>query len=193
MKRMADIQTQKLLYHITSINNLAGILDTGLMPRAQLDNFRDVADHEILRGRAVHGLERYVPFHFFARNPFDGKVQQKNPLMDFVLISVRRDIASGNNWKIIPRHPLSNQQPEILDYEVGFNSIDWDKMNRRDYGDDESKSICMAECLSPQTVTVDNFFKLYVSNDKVKQNVEMILRDHNVDIEVIVNRGMFIR
>ncbi|MEC6908177.1 DarT ssDNA thymidine ADP-ribosyltransferase family protein [Photobacterium piscicola] len=190
---MADIQTQKLLYHITSINNLAGILDTGLMPRAQLDNFRDVADHEILRGRAVHRLERYVPFHFFARNPFDGKVQQKNPLMDFVLISVRRDIASGNNWKIIPRHPLSNQQPEILDYEVGFNSIDWDQMNRRDYGDDESKSICMAECLSPQIVTVDDFFKLYVSNDKVKQNVEMILRDHNVDIEVIVNRGMFIR
>ncbi len=74
-----------------------------------------------------------------------------------------------------------------------MDHIDWDQMNRRDYGDDESKSICMAECLSPQTVTVDNFFKLYVSNDKVKQNVEMILRDHNVDIEVIVNRGMFIR
>ncbi len=80
-----------------------------------------------------------------------------------------------------------------MDYEEGMDHIDWDQMNRRDYGDDESKSICMAECLSPQAVTVDNFFKLYVSNDKVKQNVEMILRDHNVDIEVIVNRGMFIR
>ena len=46
--------------------------------------------------------------------------------------------------------------------------IDWDNMNLRDYGND-------------------------VSNDKVKKNIEMILRDHNVDIEVIVNRGMFIR
>ncbi|SKA58835.1 DarT ssDNA thymidine ADP-ribosyltransferase family protein [Photobacterium toruni] len=190
---MADIQTQKLLYHITSINNLAGILDTGLMPRAQLDNFRDVADHEILRGRAVHRLERYVPFHFFAGNPFDGRIQIDYPETDFILITVRRSIALGNNWQVIPRHPLANQQLDILDYEEGMDRIDWDNMNLRDYGDDVSRSVCMAECLSPQTVTVDNFFKLYVSNDKVKQNVEMILRDHNVEIDVIVNRGMFIR
>ena len=47
------------------------------MPRAQLDNFLDVADHEILLSRAVHRLERYVPFHFFAGNPFDGRIQPK--------------------------------------------------------------------------------------------------------------------
>ncbi|MCD9494558.1 DUF4433 domain-containing protein [Photobacterium carnosum] len=93
----------------------------------------------------------------------------------------------------MPSHPLANQQRELFEYTEGMKSIDWETMNIRDYHNAQSKSVCMAECLSPQTVTVDNFFKLYVSNDKVKQNVEMILRDHNVDIEVIVNRGMFIR
>lgn len=93
----------------------------------------------------------------------------------------------------MPSHPLANQQRELFEYTEGMKSIDWETMNIRDYHNAQSKSVCMAECLSPQTVTVDNFFKLYVSNDKVKQNVEMILRDHNIDIEVIVNRGMFIR
>ena len=93
----------------------------------------------------------------------------------------------------MPRYPLANQRPEPLEYTEGMKSIDWETMNIRDYNNAQSRSVCIAECLSPQTVTVDNFFKLYVSNDKVKQNMEMILRDHNVDIEVIVNRGMFIR
>ncbi|WP_318512140.1 DarT ssDNA thymidine ADP-ribosyltransferase family protein [Photobacterium leiognathi] len=190
---MTDIQNQKLLYHITSIHNLASILNTGLMPRAQLDSFRDVADHEILRGRAAHGLEHYVPFHFFAGNPFDGRIQIDYPETDFILITVRRTIALGNNWQVIPRHPLANQKLELLEYAEGMKSIDWEMMNLRDYHNAESRSVCMAECLSPTTVPVNVFFKLFVSSEDVKQNVEMILRDHNVEIEVLVNQKMFIR
>ncbi|GAD28401.1 conserved hypothetical protein [Photobacterium leiognathi lrivu.4.1] len=163
------------------------------MPRAQLHNFIDVADHEILGGRAAHGLEHYVPFHFFAKNPFDGKVQKDNPLIDFVLISVHRNTASENGWRVIPRHPLANQKLELLEYAEGMKSIDWEMMNLRDYHNAESRSVCMAECLSPTTVPVNVFFKLFVSSEDVKQNVEMILRDHNVEIEVLVNQKMFIR
>ncbi|WP_305843560.1 DarT ssDNA thymidine ADP-ribosyltransferase family protein [Photobacterium leiognathi] len=190
---MADIQNQKLLYHITSIHNLASILKTGLMPRAQLHNFIDVADHEILGGRAAHGLEHYVPFHFFAKNPFDGKVQKDNPLIDFVLISVHRNTASENGWRVIPRHPLANQKLELLEYAEGMKSIDWEMMNLRDYHNAESKSVCMAECLSPYTVTSDSFYSLFVSNDRVKQQVDKILKESNIEIEVIVNQSMFTR
>ncbi|MCG6307873.1 DUF4433 domain-containing protein [Vibrio alginolyticus] len=189
---MADIKTQKLLYHITSFDNVASILANGLLPRAHIENFEDVADHEILDGRKAFNLDQYVPFHFFARNPFDGGVQRDNPETGFVLFTVRRTLAQVRNWKIIPRHPLASQGVEVLDYGVGFNRINWEAMNRRDYHDDESKSVCMAECISPNSVAVADFFKIYVPNEKVKQNVEMLARDQGVVLDVQVNKGMFL-
>ncbi|SON50424.1 DarT ssDNA thymidine ADP-ribosyltransferase family protein [Vibrio tapetis] len=189
---MADIRDQKLLYHITSLENVASILDNGLLPRVELEDFDDVADHEILDGRQAYNLERYVPFHFFARNPFDGAVQTDNPDTDFVLVAVRRTLAQARNWSIIPRHPLANQGVEVLDYEEGFNRINWQAMNRRDYNDDESKSVCMAECLSPNVVAVNDFFKIFVPNEQVKKNVEMLLRDKRIALDVKVNQGMFL-
>ena len=68
---MPDIKEQKLLYHLTSIENLSSIFQNGLRSRAHLDAFADVADTEILRKRQALELERYVPFHWFAANPFD--------------------------------------------------------------------------------------------------------------------------
>jgi hypothetical protein len=76
---MPDIREQKLLYHLTSIENLSSIFHNGLRPRAQLDTFADVADAQILSKRKTLGLERYVPFHWFAANPFDGSVHAVGP------------------------------------------------------------------------------------------------------------------
>lgn len=193
MIAMTDIKVQKLIYHITSTDNLTGILEHGLLPRKDLNDFDDVADHAILKGREAHSLETYVPFHFFAANPFDGRVHEEYPDSDFVLISVRRAVAEARNWQIIPRHPLAREGIRILSYAEGMETIDWDAMNLRDYHDDNSKSVCMAECLSPKIVPVADFFKLFVSNDRVKQNVEMLLRDRRLQIDVVVNRGMFRR
>mgnify|MGYP003642161748 CR=1 FL=1 len=38
--------------------------------------FSDVADCDILESRRGFDLDTMVPFHFFARNPFDGRVQE---------------------------------------------------------------------------------------------------------------------
>ena len=62
---MADIKDQKLLYHLTDIDNIPSILKDGLMPRAELNG----ADSDIIESREGLGLENYVPFHFFANNP----------------------------------------------------------------------------------------------------------------------------
>lgn len=67
---MIDIKNQSLLYHLTDLENLPSILDKGLLPRAQLKNFSDVADPDILTSRERLGLKNFVSFHFFARNPF---------------------------------------------------------------------------------------------------------------------------
>lgn len=189
---MPDIKNQKLLYHLTSLHNLESILTAGLQPRAKLKNFQDVADHEILHKRAALGLEKYVPFHWFARNPFDGGVQSARPDETFVLITVQRARASSQNWKIIPRHPLANDDIHLMDYVAGFQAIDWDAMNRRDYHDPHSKSVCMAECLSPNPVAVDQFFAVYVGDTSVESQVRKLATQLKVALSVEVNNRMFL-
>lgn len=188
---MPDIKDQKLLYHLTALDNVPSILRFGLLPRASLSNFADIADAEIINGRRDHGLEHYVPFHWFARNPFDGRVQRDHPETSFVLISVRRTLAVAESWKVIPRHPLASAAPQLLDYQAGFGAIDWNKMNQRDYHDSECKSICMAECVSPRPVLANEFFRIYAPNEQVAQAVRNLINVERLQLEVEVIPGMF--
>lgn len=162
MEQKTDIKIQKLLYHLTSIKNIANILECGLKPRNELSEFIDVADSEILESRKAYSLENYVPFHFFAKNPFDGRVQINRPDEKFALITVRREFAKSQNWKIIPYHPLAKIDIEILNYDDGFNAINWELMSIRDYHNEECKSVCMAECLSPDIIKPEDFHIIYV-------------------------------
>lgn len=189
---MPDIKEQKLIYHLTSLENMPGILERGLLPRSHLQGFEDVADQEIIEGRREHGLEDYVPFHWFARNPFDGRVQADNADKEFALITIQRNVAQRENWKVIPRHPLANMAPQLLDYLPGFAAIDWEKMNIRDYHDSECKSICMAECLFPGPVPVSKFFKIYAPNKAVSKAILEMIDDLNLTLEVDINPRMFL-
>lgn len=189
---MADIASQKLLYHLTSLKNLYGILKSGLKPRAELVEFEDVADSEILIKRQALGLANYVPFHWFARNPFDGGVQKDRPDDYFILFSVYRSLANEQGWKVIPRHPLANDNISLLEYSDGVEAIDWEAMNRREYRDTYCKSVCMAECLSPTTVPMADIFKIFVPDAKVEKFVTSLLTKRGLHIDVGVNKAMFV-
>lgn len=189
---MPDIKNQKLLYHLTSIKNIGPIFANGLRPRAELQSFEDVADGEIIANRRHLSLENYVPFHWFARNPFDGRVQADRPDELFVLITVSRALAASRNWQIIPRHPLAAANIELMDYAKGFSEIDWDAMNQRDYHDPYCKSACMAECLSPTTVSPNKFFNIFVNCDESAAYVEKQKNRHHMQLEIKVNGRMFL-
>lgn len=188
---MPNIEDQQLIYHITSLKNMRNILKEGLLPRSMLQDFKDIADQEIIKERKAYNLEEYVPFHWFAKNPFDGRVQVDRPNEDFVLITVLRSLAEKNNWKIIPRHPLSKEGSKPIDYQKGFKEINWEMMNKRDYLDIECRSVCMSECLSPGKVPVGDFYNIYVRNDEVKNVVCDMLKEHRIEIWVKVNENMF--
>ncbi|GAB1038106.1 DarT ssDNA thymidine ADP-ribosyltransferase family protein [Shewanella algae] len=190
---MPRIQDQAYIYHITRLENMASILARGLLPRRGLRGFADVADPEILDGRAAQNLDTCVPFHFFAGNPFDGRVHEDYPDSDFVLIAVSRELARERGWRVIPIHPLAREGARVYQYDEGFNAIDWEAMNRRDYRDPFSKRVCMAECLSPEPVLIADVSAFYVSNERVQQQVNMLMRDACISKWVNVNRGMFRR
>lgn len=189
---MTLIQNQALLYHLTCMDNLPSILDNGLCSREALGRgFTDIADGEIIQGRGIHNLQQMVPFHFFANNPFDGRVKADHQDKSFCMITVPRTHARANSWKIIPRHPLAVVQGvEPMDYDAGFENINWELMNLRDYRNAESKSVCMAECLSPTTVYVKDFQCIYVKNEVSKTHVEGLLRARNLSKFVNINQYM---
>ena len=191
MSDVKSIKDQKLLYHLTSVENLDGIFRDGLKPRAGLSGFKDVADAEILKKRQALQLDNYVPFHWFAKNPFDGSVQRSRPEAQFVLISVYRSTAKQYGWKVIPRHPLAGDSIQLLDYEQGFEAIEWDVMSSRDYLDPHCKSICMAECLAPGIVKPDAFFKIFTPSEEVDALCVAKLQAADVNVQTSVNQRMF--
>lgn len=187
-----NIRDQSLVYHLTSVENLDGIFKEGLKPRASLSNFTDVADSEILKKRKALDLDRYVPFHWFAANPFDGRVQLDRPKSKFVLISVHRSFARHQGWKVIPYHPLADDEIQLLDYNTGFQAIDWAQMSTRDYQNTLCKNTCMAECLSPSVVAPESFARIYAPNDDVRELCEAKMRLLGLKTPISVNPGMFL-
>lgn len=190
---MADYKNKKLIYHLTALKNIPSILEKGLLPRNQLVSFLDVADTEIIQKRRGLSLEGHVPFHWFVNNPFDGIVQKTHKETPFALIAVRRDLAARENWKILPRHPLANSEIELLDYAVGFEAIDWETMNQRDYHDPNCKSVCMAECLAPGAVPVSQFFAIYVRNEAFERKIRAWANRCGVTVGIDVNENMFLK
>lgn len=187
---------KKLLYHLTEIHNLESLLEHGLLSRAALEQhgmlFRDVADHQILGKRGLHGLEQLVPFHFICKSPFDYAVVKRHPTCRFMLITVLRDRAKQQGWKVIPKHPLAdNSEPEVLEWDAGIEAIDWLQMDKegRAYGDDaHCRLTCMAEALSPHPVKRAEWSAIYVATEETQS---MIQPRVGSSITVNVNKHMF--
>lgn len=180
-----SIRDKKLLYHLTCMDNLSSIIDTGLRTRSSLKGkFKDVADGQIISGRGAKALETMVPFHFFAGNPFDGRVLVDNKNLTFCMITVQRSTAQQNQWKILPKHPLASEGVELMDYDDGMKTIDWKVMDTRDYKNANCKLVCMAECLSPVTVPASSFFCIYVKDESAKKRVEKMVEGKNLNFYI---------
>lgn len=182
------VSQQKLLWHLTALDNLESILQYGLLARNHVRKFVDVADQEIIQKRVQFGLGDYVPFHLFQGNPFDGSVLKAHNDRRFCFIVIKRDLAKNKGYKILPKHPLSSEDLILYDYDDGMKIIDWNLVDKRDYLDQECKVACMAECLALGRVGPDDFFSITVQTEKDKLFVEHIsnslLRNYDYYIDI---------
>lgn len=184
----------KMLWHITALENIEGIIENGLCPRNSLEDFRDIADGDILNKREKFNLEDYTPFHFFAGTPFSGSVQIGNPGIEFVYLCIRRSFASEAGFRVVPTHPL-HYDGEPLDWGSGINAIDWDLMGRREYDDYECKEVCMAEAICHGPVSFDNIWAVYVKTDESAEVIKGLLEKHknrNLSVRINKNQAMFV-
>lgn len=183
MENTKKIQDQLLLYHLTSVCNLKSIFENGLCSREMLTktkngDFCDVADNQIIEKRKQLKITNFIPFHFFCKNPFDLAVLKQHPNEEFCYITITRDFAKKNHFKILTQHPLSKDAKFIEDYEKGISQIQWDEMNKRDYNDAKCKQICMAEALSPLPIKYEDFYLIVLS--KENQKIQKLLTDKGI-------------
>ncbi|MCD8054924.1 MAG: DUF4433 domain-containing protein [Lachnospiraceae bacterium] len=182
---LENVKSGKLLYHLTKLKNLESIIRFGLVPRkVLLENtvtFEDIANPEIIVKRERLGLDEYIPFHFHPYTAFDLAVKKQHINDEMMYICINRELARRNNFKVLPKHPLSLEDYQLYDYEEGFNRIDWDTMAKVGLTDSDSKQIKMAECLSAKVIPVDCFLCFYVSSEQSKEFVENALRAYGVE------------
>lgn len=181
----------RLLYHLTSLRNLEGIIMNGLQPRSRAQGFENVADMDIVDGREKLGLNDYTPFHFFPGSPFAGAVQKAHPTTDFVYLTISRSKAI--NFKVVPSHPL-NYQGDLLSWDEGLSSISWEVMAQRNYNNHICKEVCMAEAVFKGSIQLQHFHCVYVKNEEVKKKVEYLFTKHScIGIAFVnVNQYMFL-
>lgn len=180
-----EARKQNLLYHLTKLSNLESIIKYGLLPRRkviqQRIRFNDIADVEIISKRQELGLDRYTPFHFHPYSAFDVAVKNKYRDEDMIYLCIGRQTARLEGYKILPKHPLSENECQLYDYDEGFELIDWDTLQEKKRTDGYAKQVKMAECLTDRTIYITDFRCMYVKSEAVKRRVIEIMRENGVN------------
>jgi hypothetical protein len=180
------IETAKkgsLLYHLTELDNLDSIIKYGMLPRKtvleQSIKFKNVANKEIITKRTQLNLDKYTPFHFHPYSAFDVAVKHTYYGNDMIYMCITRELAKINNFKILPKHPLSMDECMLYSYDEGFSKIDWDTLMEINRTDEYAKQVKMAECLTEKRIAIELFQGIYVQSDDVKEKVSAILNENN--------------
>ena len=178
-------KNQNLLYHLTKLSNLESIIEHGMLPRRKVIEqrlgFGDVADAQIISKRQELGLDIYTPFHFHPYSAFDVVVKHKYRNEDMIYLCITRRKAQLDNYKILPKHPLSVSECQLYNYDEGFEKIDWETLQEKNRLDGYAKQVKMAECLTEKTIYINEFYCMYVKSDIVRDKVIRILNDNGVD------------
>lgn len=178
------VKEGKLLYHLTKLDNMPNIISKGLLPRKYLkDNniiFGDVADFQIINKRENLGLNKYTPFHFHPYSAFDVAVKKTYYNDKFCYICIKRAFAKFSNFKILIKHPLSQRDCILYDYNEGISKIDWDTMKSIGKNDDYSRNVKMAECLTENVIPAELFQCIYVPDDEARNYIEELFRCNGI-------------
>ena len=181
---LEGVRDKKLLYHLTKLDNMEMIINYGLLPRRFLLEqnmlFGDVADPRIISKREELGLDKYTPFHFHPYSAVDVAVKNTYSTDEFVYICIRRALAEFNNFKILIKHPLSQQECILYNYADGMKNIDWDTMERAGETDEYSRNVKMAECLIDKCIPAELFQCVYVKDIETQQYIEELFENKGI-------------
>jgi hypothetical protein len=199
-KLLLDKMPFGALLHITHIDNLESILETGLLAHNNQHRRIDISDKVVNSRRKRkepiynHKIHEYVPFFFNATNPMLYRVQQKYG-EGIVILSLRREIA------LLPKTIFSFGNA-ALDNAVFANDLNqvsqfnWDSIFRKEWIHNGIKNLdqvreMMSECLVHHKVGVEYIAEVHCLGPRVGSSVESICRKRGRNIRVRADSAVF--
>lgn len=204
------------LYHITHVDNLAGIIDEGgvwsdndVAKRAP-DRVRiGYSSLKERRSRTPVGTIRpgvfigdYVPFYFAWRSPMlsaihNGRVQGydrgQEPII-YLVSRIDRVVECCDDWYFTDRHPVVALARQYDDLSK-LDSVDWDVMNARYWrntdSDPDKRDRRQAEFLVRNKLPWKAIIGIAVFNREFKSRVEELLAncEHKPGVKIV--RGWY--
>lgn len=184
------------LYRMTHIDNLAHILQHGLVVAASPNadpNFRAIGDHSLIVVRKDLDapnppggkFSEYIPFYLGHRSPMLYQIAkgyedvEKIPQSDIVYIVVNHNciVQNGLDWFYADGHARHGMTRFYTD-EQGFNDLDWDVIYARQWSniedDPDRQRKKQAEYMVKGNVPVNCFAYFLTFDEQSKQKVESL-------------------
>lgn len=189
------------LYYITHVDNLASILEHGVLSHAEIARaglpYRPIYDEQIVdrrKGRQTpdrKSLWEYANFYFTARNPMLYRVIREKGTSQLVILRFKTTLLNEAGVWITDgnaAHSLSRILPatdEHLKQIQPFLNLEfWSE-------EDGSKRKIMAECLVPNRADAKKYLDtVYVSNG-LRERVEDILKRAKSEAKVVLEPRHF--
>jgi hypothetical protein len=191
----------RYLFYITHIDNVASIIERGLLSHAEIDRqqvpFTPIYDESIVSWRKQkctpegRSLWEYANLYFQPRNPMMYRVvHEKNKDM-LAVVAVRPAIMDIEGVFMTDGN-AANSPTEFFDVAQGMKvlSANWRTIQNDWWSrEDGSKRRIMAECLVPRHVGPEYIEAVYVPNLEAKKKLDHELR--NARVNVIPEPKMF--
>ncbi|TXL67478.1 DUF4433 domain-containing protein [Cerasibacillus terrae] len=201
---------EKLLYHITDLDNLESILQQGGLLANNVVNekgveYENIAHNNIQDRRSMKtvplppngDLHDYVPFYFAPRSPmlyaiYKGQVEGYELGQEHIIYLVSRtDVIHNAQLKYVftDGHAVMVFTEFFKDLQE-LDKIDWDVMNSRYWFDTEEdpdrKRRRQAEFLVHKGIPIDILLGFAVKNEEMKRKVEDVIHKYNFNKPVAI-------
>lgn len=194
----------KGLYYITHINNLASILQYGILSHREVETqnvaFTPVYNENIVHNRKERltpdqrSLWDYANLYFQPRNPMLYKVLNEKSTREIVILGVKPQVLDTKG-AFIALGNAAHSQTEIVDVATGRKAItgefwpiihsDWWKP------EDGTKRKIMAECLIPHVIAPTAIHSIFVAHPSVADTVRSIIAEIPRSVEVVIEPHLF--
>lgn len=191
----------KYLFYITHIDDVASIVQRGILSHAEVDRqrvpFTPIYDESIVSWRKQKrtpegkSLWEYANLYFQACNPMMYRVIHETKKDSLAVVAVRPAVIETDGV-VITDGNAANAPTQFFDAAQGMKvlSENW-KTIQNDWWsrDDGSKRRIMAECLVPGQIGPEYIAAVYVVNAEAKKRLDPDLR--NTKVTVIPEPRMF--
>jgi len=166
------------LFHMTHIDNVANILEHGLLAHGNPYQRKDISDCDVnnrrLRAEPIYHkpIHSYVPFYFNPRNPM--LYYRQNQQDDIVILILSKELILSKGALFTDGNASSDKTLFTNDIN-NLDIIDWNCINGKYWNDHvDGKRKKMAEVLVPDFVDAKNILGIICKNTLTKVKIDAL-------------------